>query len=60
MENIKLRLKDPEEEMTRPYIHLIGVKEGRIKRMGRDNIERMVDNFLELMEVMIIQIQEQQ
>ena len=30
------------------------------KRMGRDNTERMVDNFLELMEVMIIQIQGEQ
>ena len=49
-----------EEEMTRPNIHLTGAKEGRIKRMGRDNIERMVENFLELMEVMIIQIQEEQ
>lgn len=46
--------------MTRLNIRLIGVKEGRIKRMGRDNTERMVDNFLELMEVMIIQIQEEQ
>ena len=60
MENIKLRLKDIEEEMTRLNIRLIGVKEGRIKRMGRDNTERMVDNFIEMMEVMIIQIQGEQ
>lgn len=60
MENIKLKLKDMEEEMTRPNIHLTGAKEGRIKRMGRDNIERMVENVLELVEVMIIQSQEEQ
>lgn len=61
MENIKWRLRNTEDRMTRSNIHLMGVQEGRTEIMGRSNIEIiMVENFLELMKDIPPHIQKEQ